>query len=80
MIRFFDYIPSENSVAQRHADMSFLDFRKSTDDNFFCIMDDADLKIITSPNGEELWLKDVTDEQIVILFVNVLGLREAARE
>lgn len=77
------YDGHDNTAVKQCIDLIWPDFNKITEEGFFRVIPIEEERIMVStPRGEQLILRqsEQTDEQAVILFATLLGLREAARE
>lgn len=82
MANLYFYHPASNDVTRYSGGCSFNEFvEQETAHNSFWCGDRTDGAVEIYANGREMMtLTDVTEEQAVILFATLLGLREAARE
>lgn len=80
-VRTYSYDGEANTASRERMLIGWDAFFRQTDRNLFkvTVREDESTSIIAS-DGECMDLKDVTPEQIVILFATVRGLKEAARE
>lgn len=81
MESYWLYDAERNVSVQQNVDLDAIQFFSSTEHNFFKIEEPIDGQmVVTATDGEFLSMSGVTPEQIVILFVTVRGLRDAAAE
>ena len=80
-VRTYLYDGARNEALRQSILIGWDAFFRSTEHDLFKVTaNDDGSKTITATDGEHMMMHDVTEEQIVILFATVRGLKEAARE
>jgi len=82
MVTYWKYDSAANKAVQQNVDIAEVgrSFSRCTEPHFYQVNETGNVVSVECPNTEFIVLINVTLEQAVILFANLLNDKEAAKE